>query len=264
MQPSPAEVARTLAAGRLTGTAHIAALLPLPAAKARQGPHRVRHATDSAGRVLLLVPVGSDLAQALRPADGADDVAVVLDVQDVPPIAGSPSLGRVWVSGWASALTGVPARQAALDFADADPTGDLLDVGRGQVLFRMAPAEVRLERGGALVDVDPDDYAAAEPDPLHHLEWDLLTDLAEHHVPEMAEFIQRQLSEGGHAGPQAPAPRVVRLDRYGFVVALGPPEREYRARLTFPRPVRDRADLAHLLHPVLCRRCHAAEHAERA
>jgi hypothetical protein len=53
---------------------------------------------------------------------------------------------------------------------------------------------------------------------------------------------------------------VVRLDRYGFVVALGPAEARHRARLAFPRPVRDHADLARLLHPVLCRRTHPADH----
>jgi hypothetical protein len=256
MQPSPAEVARTLAAGRLPGNAHIAC---------RPSPHRVRHATDAAGQVLMLVPVESDLAGALRPAEGADDVAVVLDVQDVPPVAGSPALGRVWVSGWAAPLAGIAARQAAQDFVDIDPVGDLLDVGRGQVLFRMAPAEVRLEAGGRIRDIDPDEYAAAEPDPLQAVEWDLLTDLADHHVPEMSEYIGRQLAESGHTGPGGlggPAPRVVRLDRYGFVVALGAPGHEYRARLAFPRPVADRADLARLLHPVLCRRC--AERADAA
>jgi hypothetical protein len=246
MQPSPAEVARTLAAGRLPGNAHIAC---------RPSPHLVRHATDVAGHVLMLVPAGGELAEALRPAEGTDDVAVVLDVQDVPPVAGSPTLGRVWVSGWAAPLTGVEARQAAQDFVDIDPVGDLLDVGRGQVIFRMEPAEVRLEVGGRVTDIDPEEYAAAEPDPLQAVEWDLLTDLADHHVPEMAGFIQRQLAESGHISPSGPPPRVVRLDRYGFVVSLGAPGREYRARLAFPRAVADRADLARLLHPVLCRRC---------
>jgi hypothetical protein len=246
MQPSPAEVARTLAAGRLVGSAHIAC---------RPGPHRVRHATDRAGRVLMLVPADSDLTRALRPTDGADDIAVVLDVPDVPPVAGAPSLGRVWVSGWAVALDGVEAREAALDFADCDPTGDLLDVGQSQVLYRMEPAEVRLERAGGTVEIDPDEYAEAEPDPLHHIEWDLLTDLADHHVPEMTGFIERQLAGSGHTAPAGRAPRVVRLDRYGFVVALGPANAEYRVRLAFPRPVDDRADLARLLHPVLCRHC---------
>ncbi|MEJ3747766.1 DUF2470 domain-containing protein [Actinomycetes bacterium KLBMP 9797] len=246
MQPSPAEVARTLAAGRIAGSAHIAC---------RPGPHRVRHAADHAGRVLLLVPADSDLARALRPTDGADDTAVVLDVQDVPPVAGAPALGRVWVSGWAAPLAGAEARQAALEFADQDPTSDLLDVGQGQVLFRMNPEEVRLERAGGMIDIEPEEYAAAEPDPLHHLEWDLLTDLAEHHVPEMSDYIQRQLTGGGHPVPAGPAPRVVRLDRYGFVVTVGPASAQYRVRLAFPRPVENRADLARLLHPVLCRHC---------
>jgi hypothetical protein len=274
MQPSPAEVARTLAAGRLPGTAHIAC---------RPSPHRVRHATDATGRVLMLVPAGGEVADSLRPVEGADDVAVVLDVRDVPPVAGSPALGRVWVSGWAAPLTGVEARQAAQDFVDSlawdwssfggtddrgptagntDPVGDLLDVGRGQVLFRMEPAEVRLEAGGRISDIDPDEYAAAEPDPLQAVESDLLTDLADHHVSEMTDFIKRQLAGSGHDRPGGPPPRVVRLDRYGFVVALGAPGREYRARLAFPRPVADRADLARLLHPVLCRRC--ADHATTA
>jgi hypothetical protein len=123
------------------------------------------------------------------------------------------------------------------------------------VLFRVEPAEVRLKVGGRIQEIDIDEYAAAEPDPLQAVEWDLLTDLADHHMPEMAEFIQRQLAGSGHTGPDGPPPRVVRLDRYGFVVALGAPGREYRARLAFPRPVADRADLARLLHPVLCRRC---------
>lgn len=258
MQPSPAEVARTLAAGRLPGAAHIAC---------RPGPHRVRHATDAAGRVLMLVPAGGEVAESLRPAGGADDVAVVLDVPDVAPLAGSPALGRVWVSGWAASLTGVEARQAAQDFIDpltwdwssfggpAGAVGDLLDVGRGQVLFRMEPAEVRLEVAGRIHEIDPDEYAAAEPDPLQAVEWDLLTDLAEHHAPEIAGYIRRQLAGSGHASPSGAPPRVVRLDRYGFVVSLGPPGREYRARLAFPHPVADRADLARLLHPVLCRRC---------
>jgi hypothetical protein len=39
-----------------------------------------------------------------------------------------------------------------------------------------------------------------------------------------------------------------------FVVRLG----ERLARLAFPRPVADRHDLAHLLHPILCHRCTAS------
>ncbi|GAB3142259.1 hypothetical protein GCM10027290_16340 [Micromonospora sonneratiae] len=186
MQPSPAEIARTLSAGRLAGLAYVAY---------RPGPHRVRHVVDAQGRVLLLVAVDSDLAEALRPQDGADDIATVIDVRDQPPSAAAPSLGRVWISGWARRLGGAEASRAALDFAEILPTGDLLDVGRGFALYHLDVAEVRLQRAGAAFDVDPYDYAEAEPDPLHHIERELLVDPDGHHGPEPTGFVRAQLGE---------------------------------------------------------------------
>jgi hypothetical protein len=242
MQPTHAEVARTLAAGHLPASAHIAH---------RQGPFPVRHVTDAHGRVLLLSPRDGVLATALRPASGAGDAALVLDVSDVPPTAGAPTLGRVWIAGWATRLTGDEARAAALDYADTDAAGDLLDVGGAQDLHRMDVAEVRYERSGALFDVDPDEYAAAVPDPLRSIEFDLIADLADHHLAEMASYVRRRLGPAAQPGDE---PRVVRMDRYGFLVRLG----DRVARLAFPRPVTDRHDLAHLLHPVLCHRCSAS------
>ncbi|GAB2950698.1 DUF2470 domain-containing protein [Micromonospora polyrhachis] len=241
-QPSPAEIARTLSAGRLAGTAYIAC---------RPGPHPVRHVVDRHGRVLLLVSVTSDLAMALWPAVGAEDVAMVLDVRDLPPGAGAPSLGRVWLSGWASVLDGQEARQAALDFFDVDPSGDLLDVGRGFALYRFEVAEVRLEQADRTINVDPEEYASAEPDPLHQIERELLADLADHHGPAISAFVRDRLGNLAGAADGLPA-QVVRLDRYGFVVTVGPADARLQARLSFPRPVRDRADLARLLHLVLC------------
>jgi hypothetical protein len=235
MQPTHAEVARTLAAGHLPATAHIAC---------RPGPFPVRHVADAAGRPLLLSPRDGVLTAALRPAEGTDDTALVLDISDVPPVAGAPSLGRVWVAGWARELTGAQARAAALDYAEVDAAPDLLDVGDGRVLHRMEIAEIRYERHGVLTDVDPDEYAAATPDPLRAVEFDLIADLTDHHVSQMAGYLRRQL------GP-ADDPQVVRIDRYGFLVRIG----DRLARLGFPRAVRDRHDLAHLLHPVLCHRC---------
>jgi hypothetical protein len=239
MQPTHAEVARTLAAGHLPATAHIAC---------HGGPFPVRHVTDAQGRVLLLSPADGSLAAALRPGPDVDDTALVLDIPDVPPVAGAPSLGRVWVSGWATLLTGEEARLATLDYADTDPASDLLDVGDTQVIHRMEVAEVRYERHENLTEVDPDDYAAATPDPLRAVEFDLITDLADHHVTEMSDYVRRQLGPAARPGDD---PRVVRLDRYGFMVRLG----DRLARLAFPRPVQDRHDLAHLLHPILCQRC---------
>lgn len=237
MQASPAEVARTLASGRLLGTVQVAC---------RPGPYRVRHATDRAGRLLLLSRAGGELAEALAP----QEVAVVLHVDDVPPVPGAPSLGQLHAAGWASVLTGTAAHQAALEFAEANPTSDLLDVGRGFVLYQVEPVEIRLTKGDAILDIDPDEYAQAEPDPLHAEERDLLVDLADHHAAEIGEFVHRQLVAAGH-DPGEVQPRVVRMDRYGFAVVAG----DCRARLSFPRAVKDRADLAQLLHPVLCLHC---------
>jgi hypothetical protein len=239
MQPTHAEVARTLAAGHLPAVAHIAC---------RPGPIPVRHVTDAQGRVLLLSPADGAFTAALRPQPGTDDTAMVLDITDVPPMAGSPALGRVWVSGWAVRLTGDEAKQATLDYAEIDAAGDLLDVGGTKVLHRMEVAEVRYERNGALTDVDPDAFAEATPDPLRQIEFDLIADLADHHLAEMSAYVRRQL--GSTFQPKS-EPEVVRMDRYGFLVRLD----DKIARLAFPRPVTDRHDLAHLLHPVLCHRC---------
>jgi hypothetical protein len=239
MQPTHAEVARTIAAGHLPAVAHIAC---------RPGPLPVRHVTDVHGRVLLLSPAEGAFAGAVQPPPGSDDTAMVLDITDVPPIAGSPTLGRVWVSGWAIRLAGDDARQAALDYAEIDASGDLLDVGGSQVLHRMDVAEVRYERNENLVDVDPDEFVAASPDPLRQIEFDLIADLADHHLAEISAYVRRRL--GSTFQPEK-EPRVVRMDRYGFLVCLD----DKLARLAFPRPVTDRHDLAHLLHPVLCHRC---------
>jgi hypothetical protein len=239
MQPTHAEVARTLAAGHLPGNAHIAC---------RPGPLPVRHVTDAHGRVLLLSPAGGAFAAALRPQPGTADTAMVLDITDVPPMAGSPGLGRVWVSGWAARLEGEDERQATLDYAEIDASGDLLDVGGTKVLHRMDVAEVRYERNGVLTEVDPEEFAEAGPDPLRQIEFDLIADLADHHLAEMSAYVRRRL--GPTSQPRS-EPEVVRMDRYGFLVRLD----DKLARLAFPRPVTDRHDLAHLLHPVLCHRC---------
>ncbi|SCL15916.1 hypothetical protein GA0070616_0871 [Micromonospora nigra] len=243
MRPSPAEIVRTLVAGRLPGLAHLAH---------RPGPYHVRHATDPDGRVLLLVPVVSDLAGALRPTGGGGEVAVVLDVLDLPPAAGAPSLGRAWVSGWAGRLDGDEARSAALDFAAVEPTGDLLDVGTRFRLYRFEVVEVRWERAGTVRRIDPVEYAGAEPDPLHPVEAELLTELAERHSERLTGYLRRQL--GLVADDPRWTPRVERVDRYGLLVSFGRPGARRRARLAFTDPVTDRAGLARALHPVLCPR----------
>ncbi len=113
--------------------------------------YRVPHAIDSQGRPLLLCRSGGALDRALTAND-----AVVISV--------SGQEGRVWISGWAAPVV---EREAVLEFAAANPHGDLLDVGRGYGLYRIDVAEVRLQRAsGDVVEIDLEDYVSALSGPV--------------------------------------------------------------------------------------------------
>ncbi|MFC7479528.1 DUF2470 domain-containing protein [Luedemannella flava] len=198
-----AEIARTLAAGHLPATLQVAC---------GPGPLPIAYATDCGGQPLLLVPVGGAIAGTMPGGD--DDVAAVLAVVDEPPVAGAPVLGRVWVSGWVTALHGAAAREAACEFAETNPLGDLLDVGCGHDLYRLEVAEVRLRRGRRTHELDLMEYLAADPDPLARFEADLLADLDDQHGPEVGAFVRRMAAAAGlpPLRPRRPAaPRAVRL-----------------------------------------------------
>jgi len=140
-----ATLARSCAAGRQTGLVHIAS--------ARR-PYPVRHATDPAGTLLLLARADEPLGRALTPVGDEEDVTVAVSLP-------APDGVRLWLSGWSTPVTDpIEARAAALAFADANPVGDLLDIDAR--LHRVDVAEVRLEcPGGRLVEIDPEEYAAA-------------------------------------------------------------------------------------------------------
>lgn len=231
MRPSPAEIARTLATGRLLGVAHL---------RGYPDQLRVRHATGADGRPLLLTPSTGELAAALQPPPGERDVAMVLRVDDIPPVDEAPCYGRLWISGWAARLAGPEARAAAQAYAAVNPCSDLLDVGYGHTLYRMHVAEVRLAHGPSLVELEPEDYLAATPDPLHRDEPELLAELADRR--------RLQALVSTLTGQPAPAgSRAVRIDQFGLTLACPEPgRRPHRSRVPFPRPVTDRRHLAEL------------------
>jgi hypothetical protein len=244
MRPSRAEIARTLARGRLPGRLRL---------DGRPEPAPVHHATDRTGRPLLLVRDDGDLDAAMR--DGRP--AVTLSVVDIPPVDRAPSLGRLRIDGRARRLAAGEAAAAVQEFAEGNPIADLFDVGRGMSMWLVNVDRVRLDRPQATVDIEPAWYAAAVPDPLHELEQDLLADLTDHHAPQIESYFRCLLALTGK--PCVTAPRAVRLDRYGFIVDIGEPGGElvddHWVRLSFPRPVHCRHDLAHLLHPILFPTC---------
>ncbi|WP_157987604.1 DUF2470 domain-containing protein [Jiangella endophytica] len=235
--PSPAERARTLLRGRLPGLLFLDDVaVPLP----------VRHGTDHVGQPLLLVPAAGGLREALR-SRGPVGPGGVLRVDDVPPTADAPSLGQARASGRLHPVADDAGLAAALEFAEANPLPSLLGVGTEAVLYRLHLTGVHLvtEQGGG--PLNPAEYAAAEPDPLHEAERDLLLDLADHHRDELEPWFRAALAS---AGIDADHPRAVRLDRYGFTADTGRPRRRW-VRLDFTQPLDTVEQLAELLHPVL-------------
>ncbi|SDD37640.1 hypothetical protein [Glycomyces harbinensis] len=242
MRPSAAEVARTLARGRLKGALRFADGIPVT------GFH---HATDRTGRPLLLAAPGDEITGRLRESGAAPDVSLTVD--DVPPLRGAPSLGRIRLTGTLSRVPETATRAAVLEYARSNPIPELFDVGDRITMHRIELRRVSLNRPGSTEEIDPLDYAAAEPDPLHECEGDLLQDLAHHHSAQLDHHLRHLLEAKGAA--YAGVPRAMRLDRYGFVIDLGDdtagPAHGRWLRLEFARPVCSQHDLAHLMHPIL-------------
>jgi hypothetical protein len=233
MPSTPAEVARTLAAGRLPGRLSVPTVpddLPVAHATAADGGVLVAARRDSRAWLTLLL-------------NGSDEPAI-LCVDDEPPFPDSPGLGRVHVGGWLTRLETDDLQAAGMAFAEQNPFEDLLDLGRGVDLFRLEPGEICLQRSGEVIRIEPHEFAGARPDPLHADERDLLIDLRDHHAAELALLV-----------PGSPRQvRPLRLDRYGVLVALPmSPDQEVRgvrtlARLEFARPAQGACCVGRALH----------------
>ena len=216
MPPTAVETARTLASGHLPGRLTLFSLpedVPVP------------HVTTAGGHVLLAARPGSRAWRSLAAA--REDETAVLTIDDVPPFPQSPSRGRVHVCGWFRRVIGPAVQGAASAFAAASPLG----VMPGLELFELEVGEVWLDQPDP-VTFEPEEFAAAAPDPLHPWERDLLVDLREYHAGELAGLVP------GHAGPCLP----VRLDQYGLVLAA--PE---LYRVEFPEPADCPRCVAHAL-----------------
>ena len=205
MQASPAETVRTLAHGHRPAQVHVAWSDTVWTAPS---------ATDETGKPLLLTRDGGGLANAMLGLD-ATDIAVAISYADTPPVDGAPSRGRAWVCGWARPVPSDRRRDAAVTFSRANPLPDLLGIGEGFTLWEVSVDEVRWECDGRTVEIGPDEYHAAEPDPWYGVETDLLHHL--HHHPEvihaLTEHIRRRVPEAVRVTP-------LRIDRHGTIVGV--------------------------------------------
>ena len=223
MPSTAAETARTLASGHLPGRLTLFSLpedVPVP------------HATTADGQVLLAARRGSRAWRSLTA--GREDETAVLTIDDVPPYPESPWLGRVQVCGWFRRVPDSAMPGALAAYAASSPLGT---VG-GPELFQVEVGEVWLDQADA-VTVEPEEFAAAAPDPLHPYERDLLLDLRRYHADELADLVP------GHPGQCLP----VRLDQYGL--ALAAPELyrlEFSPPADCPRCVAHALRLTHTTH----------------
>lgn len=241
------------------------------ALRGRRPPSIVLQATDAppstdapslgwvrVGGAVTLVPDDETLEAVLEYAEtGADpdlfDVgrgAVLLRVEVLQICLGQQSPMPRQRGCWPGAANGAAwpghgwdghVRGAGWDSADRNSVPDATRDGA-----REAGPLREVVEGATPVDLD--EYLAADPDPLYGEETELLADLNQQHGAQLRPYLAGRLAAAGLPGT---TPRAVRLDRYGMLVAPYPRWRAEPVRVSFARPVRDRADLARLLHPVL-------------
>ncbi|MCK7625937.1 DUF2470 domain-containing protein [Streptomyces sp. RS10V-4] len=217
------------------------------------------------GDVLLLVPGDCAAARAAAHAQD-DDLPAVMEITDVAPVAVPHRIrGRAWVAGWLTPVPGAQRARAARMLAARHPAGELLGLGEALAAApepsgRPAWALLRLEVGEGAVDdlwgaepFEPEEFAAAEPDPLVEHEAELLQHLDSAHAAQVRGLCAL-LGERG-AGVCGARDRAVPvgLDRFGLRVRFVPEaggRRTFDARFDFPEPVRDVAGLRRALHAL--------------
>ncbi|MCI0383364.1 DUF2470 domain-containing protein [Streptomyces sp. CNQ085] len=188
------------------------------------------------GDVLLLVPAASPAARAAAHArDG--DLAAVMEITDVAPVAVPHRVrGRARVTGWLTPVSGGEWAARTRLRAERHPSGPLpgpawtplrLEVGEGWI------GDLRGEG-----HVEPDEFAAASPDPLARHEAELLQHLAAAH-DDLLRGLCSFPDERGRACEVREAVVPVALDRFGLRVRFRTGGRIFDALFDFPRPVRD-------------------------
>jgi hypothetical protein len=217
LSPGPAEAARSLL---LTGST-----LRLSPEDHGRVVALGGYAVDGRGRVLLPVPLGHALA-------GLPETPALLEVVDTAPVAcRERRRGTLQLTGWLEAVD----RGVAEDLwaaAHHEPLTAPVS------LLRFEPIEIRLELADrSPVDVDPDEFAEAEPDPVAAHEADVLQHLAAGHAVQV-EALRSRLPRGWRD-----ADRIVplRLHRRALVLRLERGGLATDVALALPHPAADTA-----------------------
>ncbi|MDL4775537.1 MULTISPECIES: DUF2470 domain-containing protein [Thermomonosporaceae] len=236
-RPTAAERARSLAYGVADGVLAVPGVpyAPVPA-----------HATDRDGRPLLLMPAASPVVAALA---GEPDLPATLHISDVAPVPLPDRVrGRARLHGWITEVPAADRRAAALRLSHLHPRPELLDFGAAPAVhgawtvLALEAAEIEVEDAWGSAIVEPEEYAAATPDPFVAIEASVLAHLDSCHREELMTLLP-----GMAAGEVPPVPmpvvRPLALDRHGMWLRCSIPEPggpdPFDLRLAFSEPVRD-------------------------
>jgi hypothetical protein len=217
------------------------------------GDPLVTHVADADGRSLLLLPGASPVVRTLAQQD---DVAATLRITDLAPVAIADRVrGRTWLHGWVSAVPAADRARAADRMARLHPRPELLAVGEpGAVgtewaLLTLDIAEVELTQPGMdTVTIEPEEYAAADPDTFVEVEAELLRHLDACHPAEVAA-LYRDRTDRPCRGPERSeesgdtAVRPIALDSHGLRLRAFLRDGQHDLWVAFPEPVRSLHDL---------------------
>ncbi|HEX2263198.1 MAG TPA: DUF2470 domain-containing protein [Pseudonocardiaceae bacterium] len=233
--PPPAERARTL-------TTRDATAAVLAAGTSDRSEPALHHVYQDGSAVVLLPDNHPLLAMLeLKPRG---DVSAMIELTDTAPVAlRRPVRGLLWITGWLRALDPQQARQAAMEVVAHRCDERLLDLGYGSRLLYLHPVFAVLSDAEGTAWLAPADLAAAEPDPLRHLEREWLRHLDQTH-PHVLHALARHV----FAVPHCAHVRPLSVDRLGLRLRIEHGEETHDLRLTFQRPATTPVQLATELH----------------
>lgn len=230
---SAAERGRTIAAR----SSRAAVVVAKMAARATPEVHRV-HVDGSAALVLA---DGHPLHAAVEMTPRGE-AAAMLELADTAPLTlRQPVRGLLWIIGWLRPVAPHQVKIVTQWMATEHPAPRLLDVGHGASLLWLEPASAVLSDADGSAMLAPGDLAAADPDPLCHLEADWLRHLERAHPDVLHALAQRVPATLWHDRQRV---RPLGVDRFGLRLRVESADGDHNVRLAFDRPVAGPPQLA--------------------
>lgn len=261
-RPSAAERARTIATRGSRAGEH-AALLPhgdprsdIAGSDFPGGGHAgagyqgrvvpLLHHEHTDGTATILLSDEHPLIAALWHAPRGE-LTAMLEIADPTPVRlREPVRGLLWLTGRLRALGEEEARPEVVAISEHRPDPRLLDAGHGATVLRLESVTLVVADAEGTCSVQPDEFAAARPDPfcLHEDGW--LRHLEISHR-DVVGLLARHLPEhlrGGHIRPLG-------LDKYGLRLRVESEDGDHDVRLAFEQAVTDTHCLGHELRRLV-------------